>query len=814
MKISEQWLRQWVNPTLSTQELAEQFAMLGLTIDAVIPVAEKFMGVVVGEVISRTQHPNADKLSCCKVDVGKKELLNIVCGAPNARAGIKVAVATVGAVLPNDFKIKEAKLRGELSQGMLCSAKELGLQLGHSVIDGIIELPMDAKVGDDFSAYFKAQDHIFDVEITPNRGDCLSIRGLARDIAAANNITICRDAMNRISCDSKSAVREASTISVTVDAKADCPRYVGRVIKNVNAKSETPSWMQHILQRAGNRLINPVVDVCNYVMLELGQPMHAFDLSTLENGLEVRRAKNGEKILLLDENTITLTSDDLVIADDHDVHALAGIMGGKNSAVTVDTKDIFLEAAFFDPKTICLSKRRHNTMSDSSYRFERGVDFNLPVEAIERATELLLEITGGDAAEIIEVVSEAHLPKRDKIILEKNQIKRILGIEIADKKVESILTSLGMSVKPAQNGWEILPPSFRFDITLPIDLIEELARMINYNTIPAASMIAPLTMHPKKEARVCDKQVRRFFVGRGYHEAMTYSFISPELHALFAPNSEPMVLKNPLSQDMSVMRTSILPGLLQALTMNVRHQCERVRLFEMGLCFEPEKNGELKQIAKLAMVITGNVNPEQWAEKSRAVDFYDLKADVTALLSLSNLFSDYKWVSEALVEAGAHSLCEQHPALHPGRCAALYRKDELIGWLGEAHPHILTHFDIRQSVIVCELDLKKIQESDVVHYESFSKFPSVRRDLAVVLDESISADVIRSSIIKQAGNQLRDLHIFDVYQGRGIELGKKSIALGLTFQDPTRTLRDEEINEIIHGVVTMLQQELKATLRA
>ncbi|PIZ04100.1 MAG: phenylalanine--tRNA ligase subunit beta [Gammaproteobacteria bacterium CG_4_10_14_0_8_um_filter_38_16] len=794
MKISEQWLREWINPALTTAALAEQFAMLGLTIDAVIPVAKKFTGVVVGEVIARIQHPNADKLSCCTVSVGSSEPLKIVCGASNARAGIKVAVATVGAVLPGDFKIKEAKLRGELSQGMLCSAKELGLHCLES--DGIIELPQDATAGDDFNAYFKAQDHIFDVEITPNRGDCLSIRGLARDMAAAHHLPTHAIAIK------KSPVTATETLSVHVDAKVDCPRYVGRIITGINNKVETPSWMQQCLQRAGVRLINPVVDVCNYVMFELGQPMHAFDLAALQSALHVRRAKSGEKITLLDENTVTLTPADLVIADDHAVHALAGIMGGKESAVSLDTKNIFLEAAFFDPKTICLSKRRHNTNSDSSYRFERGVDFNLPVDAIERATELLIQMVGGSAADIIEVTAQENLPKRDKITLEKNEIERILGVDIQNEKVENILKSLDMSVKSVQNGWEVLPPSFRFDVTLPIDLIEELARMINYNTISMQPMIAPLAMHPKKEARVCDKQVRHFLVSHDYHEAMTYSFISPELHALFAPNKEPMVLKNPLSQDLSVMRVSILPGLLQALTMNVRHQCERVRLFEMGLCFETKENGELLQSSKLAMVITGSVNAEQWSEKSRAVDFYDLKAEVTALLSLSHLCSDYHWKVET------------HPALHPGRSAALYRNNELMGWLGEVHPNMLTHFDMRQSVVVCELDLKKIQESDVAHYESFSRFPSVRRDLAIVLDESVSADTIRSSILKKAGKQLQDLLIFDVYQGRGIETGKKSIALGLTFQDPTRTLRDEEINEVIHGVVAMLQQELKATLRA
>lgn len=800
MKISEQWLRQWVNIPLTIEQLVEQFAMLGLTIDAVIPVAGKFSNVVVGEVLTRVQHPNADKLSCCTVSIGSGEPLKIVCGAANVRAGLKIAFAKVGAVLPGDFHIKETTIRGELSQGMICSARELDLQLGHAAQEGILELPKDAKVGEDFNAYFKTQDHIFDVEITPNRGDCLSIRGLARDLSAAIGGSGGGSGSKRASVTCK------ETIPISVLTPSDCPRYIGRIIADINNKMATPSWMQHILQRAGVRLINPVVDVCNYVMLELGQPMHAFDLSALKNKIIVRRAKSSEKITLLDENEITLSPDDLVIADDHDVHALAGIMGGKKSGVSIDTKNIFLEAAFFEPKTICFSKRRHNINSDSSYRFERGVDFNLPIEAIERATELLLQIVGGKPSDVIDVVSKENLPKRDKIILARDQIKRVLGVEIEDEKIENILKSLGMLIKKvdhpnSHSRWEVIPPSFRFDITQPIDLIEELARMINYNSIPIQPMIAPLTMHPKKEARVCDKQVRHCLVSRGYHEVMTYSFISPELHALFAPNKSPLILKNPLSQDLSVMRASILPGLLQAMQMNLNHQCERIRFFETGLCFLLDKNGELLQEKKLALAITGSVLPEQWGEKSRVADFYDLKADVAALLSLSNLSLQYHWQPET------------HPVLHPGKSAALYRENELMGCLGEVHPAVLNYFDIRQPVIVCEVALKKIQESVITRFSTFSKFPSVRRDIAIVLDETINANTVRATIIQQAGETLQDLHIFDVYQGAGIAAGKKSIALGLTFQNPTRTLRDEEIIEIIHGIVATLERELKATLR-
>lgn len=795
MKISEQWLRQFVNPALTTAELTHQMTMIGLSIESFEPVAGAFSGVVIGEVLATRQHPNADKLTCCDVSIGSDQPLHIVCGAPNVRAGLKVAVATVGAVLPGDFKIKEAKLRGELSQGMLCSAKELQLKLGHSEADGIIELPCDAKIGDDFRAYFKAEDHIIDIEITPNRGDCLGVYGVARDIATANTLAI--SPMSVAKVPSKSAAH----FSVSVDAPEDCPRYAGRVIRAVNNHVQTPSYMQHALQRAGIRLINPVVDVCNFVMLELGQPMHAFDLSTLSNKVVVRRAKPTEKLTLLDEREITLTADDVVIADENKPHALAGIMGGLHSAVSNTTCDIFLEAAFFTPKTVCLSKRRHNANSDSSYRFERGVDFNLPVVAIERATQLIMDMAGGEPADVIEVVSENHLPRRDAIILKHSDIQRIVGISIASEKVVAILHALGMQVKAVDSHYEVIPPSYRFDMALSIDLIEELARMTGYNDIPAADMVAPLLMQSAVESKLCDKRIRQFCVDRDYHEAMTYSFIEPSVHALFAPDIKPMTLQNPLSQDMSVMRTSVWPGLLQALQMNVRYQRQRARLFEIGLCFLPTET-ELLQTQYLGFAVTGSVRDEQWSEKERSVDFYDLKADVMALLSLIPGVEAYHWKSDI------------HPALHPGRSAALYRRDQLVGWLGELHPSIITHFDMPQPVTVCEIALAGIRESDALRYQAFSRFPMVRRDLAVVLDENTSADEVKRIIAAEAGALLKSTHIFDVYQGKGIEMGKKSLALGLTFQDPSRTLKDEEINTIIHGVVTALTRELGATLRA
>ncbi|MDP1574736.1 MAG: phenylalanine--tRNA ligase subunit beta [Coxiellaceae bacterium] len=783
MKFSEQWLREWVNPALDTVAFAEQLAMIGLTVDAIDKVAGEFSTVVVGEIVTRVQHPNADKLSCCEVNVGEKELLKIVCGAPNARAGIKVVVAKVGAVLPGDFHIKEAKLRGELSQGMLCSAKELQLEMGKSTQEGIIELPKDAPIGKDFRDYFQVHDHIVDVDITPNRGDALSIRGLARDVAAALSIE------NNAPIIKKIPAAITDTLTITVMDPDLCPRYVGRIIRGVNNSVQTPSFIQHALQRANIRLINPAVDVTNFVMLELGQPMHAYDLSCIKEGIIVRRGKN-EKIKLLDEQEIVVTKHDLVIADSEKPLALAGIMGGMGSGVSEQTTDIFLEAAFFTPKDICLSKRRHNTSSDSSHRFERGVDFQNTISAMERATQLILDIGDGSAGEVVDVKSESHFPKREAIFLAHNQIERIIGINISDDNVERILQSLEMQIEKVQNGWHVTPPSFRFDMTMPIDVIEELARMTGYQNIPATPMVAPLMMNPIAENQLSDKGIRQFLVNRAYREAITYSFISPELHALFS-TEKPIALKNPMSQDMSVMRTSLLPGLLQAVKMNLNNQQARVRFFETGLCFTKDA-----QTPKIAIVMTGSVSEEQWGEKSRAVDFYDLKADIASLFHLDTV---------AIADAVTY--------LHPGRSCALHCNDRHIGMMGEIHPTVLTHFDIKQSVVVCELDLDALRDSALSKFEAFSRFPSVRRDIAVVLSEAISADHICSLVRRAGTNILKEVHIFDVYQGAGIEVGKKSVALGLTFVHSSRTLRDEEIQDAIHGVITELSRELEATLR-
>lgn len=794
MKISEKWLREWINPKASTTECADQFTMLGLTVDAIAPVAGAFSNVVIGAVLETKPHPNAGKLTCCVVDVGKSKPLSIVCGAANVRKNLKVAVAMVGATLPGDVHIKAVELRGERSEGMICSQSELQLMMGKTEFPGIIELPQDAPVGKNFRDYFCADDFIFDVEITPNRGDCLSTLGLARELSARNQIKI---NFPRIA---PAKITSKKTLPVALHAESACPRYLGRVIEKVNVETPTPAWIKQRLERANVRCINVIVDIANYVTLELGQPLHAFDLAKLHTELHVRFAKKSEKLRLLDESEITLSEQDLVIADQKNILALAGIMGGLDSGVNQHTTDIFLESAFFSPKNIALSARAHHITSDAAYRFERGVDFELPSQAIERATTLILEIAGGFAGKITHAASKTQLPKRATIILARDNIAKILGMTISDARITAILKSLCMQVSKTKNGWKVTPPSFRFDITQSVDLIEELARINGYQHIPQTPLHGVLSMKESmSETRVCLRRLKQTLIDRDYHEAITYSFIDPKLSALFSPHATTITLQNPIAQDMSCMRVSILPGLLSALSTNLNHQCDRVRLFEAGMCFEYH-NQVLQQPQKLAWVATGFLNPEQWSEKSRAVDFYDIKNDVMALLQLSHH-------NDAQFEKATHV------ALHPGRSMAVYRDKKCLGYFGELHPRIASELGLKTTVVLAEFDLDLLRAGRALRFTPFSKYPSVRRDLALVVDESVTADAMQTAITQTAGSMLTGLHIFDIYQGAGIETGKKSVALGLTFLDSSRTLRDEEINEVIHRVVTMLQRDLNATLR-
>ncbi|HEY0634469.1 MAG TPA: phenylalanine--tRNA ligase subunit beta, partial [Gammaproteobacteria bacterium] len=728
MKFSEQWLREWVNPAISSEELSAQLTMAGLEVDAMAPVAPAFSGVVVGEVVSVVQHPDADKLRVCQVNVGSGELLTIVCGASNVRAGLHVPAAVVGAELPGDFKIKKAKLRGVESFGMLCSAKELGLA---EVSEGLLELPVDSPVGASIRDYLRLDDMTFELGITPNRSDCLSIAGIAREVGVLNKLEVTGPAIDAVAADS------ADTFPVTVQAPADCPRYLGRVMRGVNVKAETPEWMKERLRRSDIRSLGPIVDVTNYVLLELGQPMHAFDLARLRGGIVVRRAEPGEKLALLNDSEITLDDDTLVIADQNGPLALAGVMGGRDSAVGDATRDIFLESAFFAPLSLAGRARRYGLHTDSSHRFERGVDPEMAHRAIERATALIKAIAGGEAGPVIELTNVNALPERPSITLRHSRIARILGIEITRHEVADILNRLGMQLMERGEGWQVVPPSFRFDIAIEEDLVEEVARVYGYDRITTTHPVGSLVMQARPEASVSRQRLRLALVERGYQEAITYSFVEPRLQQLLDPRKAPIALANPISAEMSVMRTSLWPGLVQALLHNLNRQQGRVRIFEQGLVFIGQGT-EIKQEMMMGGLVFGGTLPEQWGVREQAADFFDAKADLEALLALSGDAEGFTFVADT------------HSALHPGQSARLLRDGKPVGWIGALHPELLRTVDIAGNVLVFEVELTAIQKGVLPKFAELSKFPAIRRDLALVVDRTISAAQLLKTVKKSA----------------------------------------------------------------
>ncbi|MCX4025212.1 phenylalanine--tRNA ligase subunit beta [Endozoicomonas sp. SM1973] len=790
MKFSEQWLREWVNPKATTEEIVSTITMAGLEVDEVEPVAGDFKGIVVGEILSTEPHPNADKLKVCQVAAGN-ETLQVVCGAPNATAGMKVPFALVGAVLPENFKIKKAKLRGVESFGMLCSEAELGISENH---DGLMALPADAPVGEDIRQYLQLDDHIIDVDLTPNRADCLSIAGVAREVGVSFDEPVNSVEIKPVppQIDEKFAIE--------IQAPDDCPRYIGRVIKDVDLSQPTPLWLKEKLRRSGIRSIDPVVDVTNYVMLELGQPMHGFDLAELHGQIIVRKAKAEEKLKLLDGQEITLQDDILLIADEKGPLAMAGIMGGEHSGVSEKTKDIFLESAFFNPITIAGKARRYGMHTDSSHRFERGVDYELPRLAAERATALILAICGGQPGPLTEAVAQEKLPPRRQVKLREAIIERLLGFGMAKEKVETILSGLGMQVAAAEeNSWIVDVPSYRFDIEREEDLIEELARVFGYNQLPTTTPQSQQVMAQIPETKTPLNQQRKLLTTLGYQEVINYSFIASELQQLFSPDLKPQPLANPISADMAVMRTSLLPSLLSNVQYNLNRQQPRVRLFETGQVFIEAGNG-LTQEQKIAGVVYGSLFPESWHSQKQSVDFYDLKGDVEALLALGN-------EAEVEIKPGKHT------AMHPGQTAAVYCNGKLAGHLGTLHPELQAKLDLPNAAYLFELDLKAISVGKVTSFVPLSKFPEVRRDLAFIVNRAVLAQELKSVIAEKAGEWLKSLTLFDLYEGKGIEPGQKSVALGLTLQHPSRTLNDEEVNSIIDQVVTELEQKFQASLR-
>ena len=792
MKFSEHWLREWVSPDITTAQLAAQLTMAGLEVDSVTPVAGTFANVVVGEVLSVEPHPNAEKLQVCKVNVGETVPLQIVCGAANVAAGLRVPCARIGAELPGGMKIKQAALRGVESSGMLCSAKELGMA---ESAEGLMILPPDAPAGTDIRCVLGCDDVSIELGLTPNRSDCLSVAGIAREVGVLNRMPIKAPQIDSI------AAAITDTFPVEIQAPVDCPRYAGRVLKGVNTNTASPLWLQERLRRSGIRSISVVVDVTNYVMLELGQPMHAFDLAKLHTGIVVRKARANEKIKLLDGRDLTLTPETLVIADARAPQAIAGVMGGMDSAVGTATSDIFLESAFFAPHAVAGRARAFGMHTDSSHRFERGVDPQLQSRAIERATALILQIAGGQAGPVIDVTHAAHLPKRIPITLRRARTTRVLGITIPDDKVPDILSRLGMTVSAAPEGWSVIPPMFRFDIALEVDLIEELARVLGYDQIPNQRPRAAFAMLPAPDARVDINDVRESLLRRGYQEVITYSFVDPKLQQLLDPARTPIALTNPIASDMSVMRTGLWPGMVKTLLHNLNRQQDRMRIFESGLRFI-QNAAAIQQDTVIGGLAYGAVEPEQWGAQKRVADFFDVKADVVQLLQLAGLTLGLKFTRA------------EHPALHPGRSAAITRAGQIVGWVGELHPSVVQQLDLPIAPHVFEIEYAAVAVATARRFREISRFPSIRRDIAIVLGESVAYAEVEERIRFAAPELLTHLQLFDVYKGKGIESGSKSLALGLTFQTLERTLSDGDVDIALQQILMALAQHFGAKLRS
>ncbi len=786
MKFSENWLRTFVDPRLGTRELADLLTFGGIEIEGTEPASPAFDRVVVGEVLSVTKHPNADRLNVCQVNTGA-EPLTIVCGAPNVRAGMRVPTALVGAKLPA-MQIKAAKVRGVESSGMLCSAKELGIS---DAADGLLALAADAPIGADVRQVLDLNDIIFDSKPTPNRGDCLSLRGLAREVAALSGATL-----NAVSVPAIPAEHNAQ-LAIALKSPKACPLYCGRLLRGVNVKAPAPDWMVRRLARSGVRSISAVVDVTNYVMLELGQPMHAFDAAKIDGNIQVRFAVPGEKLALLNGETRELNPDFLVIADEKKALALAGIMGGAQSAVGDDTRDILLEAAFFDPDVIAGKSRVLGFGSDSSYRFERGVDFSGAREAMARATQLVLDICGGSAGPLVVAESAAHLPQRKPVDVRLARVARVLGVAFDAATVADIFTRLGFTHAAIEGGFRVTPPAHRFDIAIEEDLIEEIARIHGYNRIPSAAPVVATRGLPQAERRRSPASVRRTLAAREYQEVVTYSFVDQAWEADFCANAVPIALANPIASQMSVMRSSLIGGLVSTAAYNLHHKQSRVRVFEIGRCFATQ--GQVyQQPWRVGALACGDASQDQWGIRPpRPVDFYDVKADVEALLQTRGLTFE----------------AAMHPALHPGKSARLLLSGNTIGWLGELHPRWQQKYDLPSPPVLFEVELDAVVAQSLPAFHGLSKFPPVLRDLAVVVDEKTPYQAILDAVNAQKPASILEFSVFDIYRGQGIENGKKSLAFRMLVQDTHKTLTDAEVDSAVSEIIKILQNQFNAKLR-
>ncbi|HHG5269163.1 phenylalanine--tRNA ligase subunit beta [Acinetobacter baumannii] len=792
MKISENWLRTWVNPAIDSDTLSDQLTMLGLEVDELAPVAKPFTGVVVGEVLTVEQHPDADRLRVTTVNIGSGEPLQIVCGAPNVRAGMKAPVATIGAVLPGDFKIKKGKLRGVESQGMLCGASEIDLE---DKIDGLLELPADAPVGVNIREYLKLDDNVIDISITPNRGDCFSIRGIAREVAVINQLQMNEPEIKSVDA----TITDEKKVVINTDG---APRYLGRVIKNVNVKAATPEWMEQALARSGIRTHSILVDITNYVLMELGQPMHAFDLAKIEGAVHVRQAQPQEKLQLLNDQEVELQEDVMVIADDQKALAIAGIMGGLASSVTDDTSDIFLESAFFAPLAIAGRARRFGLHTDSSQRYERGVDFELPLIAMNRASQLIQELAGGEFGPITVAEKSDLLPKREAIELKQVQVDQLLGYKVAAEFITDALTRLGCEVTVQANGeWSVVPPSHRYDMAIYQDLIEEVARIDGYDNIQISlpSMDVQLA---KYQDRFEIAQLRQTVVTLGYQEAISFSFADAKLEKQLNPQVSPLMLANPISSDLAVMRSTLLSSLIPCVQYNLNRQQSRVRFFELGLRFDYQNANsiqDLKQIPTLALVAVGSREPESWHAKPQPMDFFDFKGEVEEILAAGRVKVEY--------------VRSERPWLHPGQSAEILVDGQSIGYLGRLHPSLENELDL-STTWVAELDQAAVLQSYVSNFTELSRFPSVRRDIALLISDNINVRDIQQLIEKTGGELLDSTWLFDVYTGQGVEEGKRSLAFALLWQHPSRTLEDAEIKSGMDNIIQVLENTYQATLRA
>ncbi len=794
MKFSYNWLKRWVDIDMDAHALADRLTAAGLEVDEVAPTGGAFTGVVTAVVRDCQPHPDADKLAVCTVDAGDGEPLQIVCGAPNARAGLVAPLAKIGARLGEDFKVGKARLRGVESSGMLCSAKELGLSDDHS---GLLELPEGVEPGQDFRAFLGLDDHEITVDLTPNRADCLSIRGIARDVAASCSADFIDHEVAAV------APTIDDTLPIRLDSPGDCPRYVGRIVRGIDPQARTPLWMKEALRRSGIRSISAVVDITNYVLLELGQPMHAFDLGKIDSEILVRPGIKGEKLVLLDDQEIELDDSVLAICDANGPVALGGIMGGLDSSVTDETTDILFEAAWFKPATIMGKARDFGLHTDASHRFERGVDTAYQQRAVERATALLLEIAGGQPGPVMVAESAEHIPANGPVRVRLERINKVLGTQIDATQVEDILTRLGMTVTAVEGGWEAVAPSARFDIEIEEDLIEEVARIYGYDNIPEAKPSGVLSVGTASSHAVPLSRLQATLCAAGYQEVINYSFVEPGLLQTLGMEEGALPLANPLSADMAVMRTSLLPGLLTSLARNTRRQQPRVRLFETGVTFH--QGDTLVEVERIAGVVCGSAHPEQWSAERREVDFFDLKGDVERMLALAG--------HERRVRFKASKKAWTHPGISAEVLVESGAGEASVGWCAALHPGVLKALEIRQVVVAFELDLKALTSREVPYAKTYSRFPSIRRDLALEVPVEVSYQAVHDCVTEVSGALLKNLVIFDVYEGQNLTSGYKSLAIGLILQHVSSTLTDEAVDALVGQTVAELEQRLGARLR-